>query len=193
MSKEERFEKRKIQWESDEFKNVLQQFPKRIQTDLTNIPFPNLVVRSSYFHGKTGSGKTIKAIQMMITYVRDNYYDMQSVTYGYASVPELLLQFRSRFNSVKEKSSTESELVDFYSNLDFLILDDFGVEKTSEWAFQMLYIIINRRYDNEKLTVFTSNLDLVQLSNQLGDERLTGRINQMCDVVQTKDINYRES
>ena len=80
--------------------------------------------------------------------------------------------------------------MDKYGDYHLLVLDDFGVEKISDWSYQLLYMLINRRYNNLKTTIFTSNFSLEQIAQQLGDDRLTSRIQHMCDV-QKFEGDYR--
>ena len=40
---------------------------------------------------------------------------------------------------------------------DLLVLDDLGAEKTSEWVEETMNLIVNTRYNERRLTIFTSN------------------------------------
>jgi hypothetical protein len=71
-----------------------------------------------------------------------------------------------------------------------LILDDIGTEKPSEWAQQNIFLIIDRRYETLRQTIFTSNLSLDELSERLGD-RITSRIAEMCKVIELKGKDRR--
>ena len=59
------------------------------------------------------------------------------------------------------------------STVDILIIDDFGTEKISEWVNEKYYYIINERYIAKKVTIFTSNDSLSELSY---NSRITNRI-----------------
>ena len=69
-----------------------------------------------------------------------------------------------------------------YFNTPLLILDDLGAEKTTDWALQSLYIIINKRLSEELQTIITSNLSLDELRDKIGD-RIASRIAGMCKIV----------
>lgn len=70
--------------------------------------------------------------------------------------------------------------------VELLILDDLGVEKSTEWAVDKLDTLINHRWIEEKPTVFTTNIAPSQLQ-----PRLRSRIKE--GVVITLDgIDYRE-
>ena len=40
---------------------------------------------------------------------------------------------------------------------ELLVLDDLGAEKTSEWVDETMNLIVNTRYNERRLTIFTSN------------------------------------
>lgn len=43
--------------------------------------------------------------------------------------------------------------------VDRLIIDDLGTEKPSEWTMERLGMVVDRRWSEERATVFTSNLN----------------------------------
>jgi DNA replication protein DnaC len=145
------------------------------------------VMDSFYITGAVGSGKTHMAVAIMKHYIcgREIYYDDKQKVYRFkidkdpifVVVPELLLHIRSCFDS--NTKDVEREVIEKYASTPFLILDDLGTEKTTDWALQTLFIIINRRYNAELPTVITSNLALALLADILG-ERIASRINGMC-------------
>lgn len=66
-------------------------------------------------------------------------------------------------------------MLDALSTTDVLIIDDFGVERPADWINDKLYQIINERYINRKVTIFTSNESLETLQY---DDRITNRIKE---------------
>lgn len=56
---------------------------------------------------------------------------------------------------------------------EILIIDDFGTEQVAPWINDRFYQIINDRYVNKKVTIFTSNVKLEKLQY---DDRITNRI-----------------
>jgi DNA replication protein DnaC len=83
-----------------------------------------------------------------------------------------------------------TSLIEKYAGKKCLILDDLGVEKTTEWSLQTLYTIIDRRYREEKQTLITSNLTLDEIAEKVGD-RIASRIAGMCKVVEIKGRDRR--
>jgi len=57
-----------------------------------------------------------------------------------------------------------------------LVLDDLGTCKLSEWMFEILYSLINYRYEYLKTTIITSNYSIEQLAELWNDDRITSRI-----------------
>ena len=178
------------QWDRDFAKKVIETLPLRIQKDIQSLPPPEIdKVEGTYLWGKIGSGKTIQAVFMLLAKRKEAFLNRTPCKSIFISVPELLLEFKTSYST--KEDSTEEQLVEKYSEADLLVLDDFGVERTTDWSFQLLYIIINRRYENMKMTIFTSNFNLTELAEKLGDDRIPSRIQQMCKIVKSKDVNYR--
>ena len=93
-------------------------------------------------------------------------------------------RIKESFN--KERLS-EIEIIELYSNVDMLIIDDFGNENLSKWALEKLYKIISNRYDNELPIVITTRYNKEQLIEQLSTdndieiaEEIVEVLNEMC-------------
>ena len=194
------FCEREKKWKETRDKFRKEIFPPRLIQDLQS---PNLIIpifisrlvkmkrekQSIYIHGITGSGKTVFAGLLLEEWKKIYFLENQSLNTHFISVPLLLGNLRNTFSEKSE--STEMDLITFYSQVDKLILDDLGMEKSSDWALQSLYIIINNRYENLKPTVFTSNFNLDQLAEKLGDDRIPSRIHSMCHIHQLKNEDRR--
>lgn len=138
-----------------------------------------------YVFGNVGVGKSYLATALTRRFVENLPVEKNGNTMGFvghgwpefAVVSELLLEIRSTFDM--NCVDRELDVIDKYSNAGLLVLDDMGAEKTTEWALQTLYVIINRRINNLKQTIITSNLSLDDLSFKLSD-RIASRIKGMC-------------
>lgn len=165
------------QWvETIQEKRMIKYLTPRINKDLKNLPFPDIpIVEGCYLYGKVCTGKTLKAATIFLEKQKEDYLNNIPSTYEFITVPNLLLKIRQIFDG---KETTESELVNYYVNLDFLVLDDFGAEKTTDWSLQTLYLIINGRYEQLKQTIYTGNYSLSELAVKIKDERIPRRIKQ---------------
>jgi DNA replication protein DnaC len=81
---------------------------------------------------------------------------------------------------------------------DLLVLDDLGAEKTSEWVEETLNLIVNTRYNERRLTIFTSNYpdipddtDPNALLARIG-MRMRSRLHEMCEFLGLDGADYRE-
>ena len=68
-----------------------------------------------------------------------------------------------------------------FSTLDILIIDDIGVEKVTDWAFQSVNGLVNNRYEYFRPTIITANLSLDELEKVYGS-RLASRICESCRI-----------
>ena len=89
--------------------------------------------------------------------------------------------------SFNKEGLSETQIIELYSNVDMLIIDDFGNENLSKWALEKLYKIISNRYDNELPIVITTRYNKEQLIEQLSTENdteiaeeIVKVLNEMC-------------
>lgn len=185
------FCRRGKKWDPTKYKIKLS---PRIQKDLKHIEIevePNelIFLRSGgglFLTGAIGCGKTLYAINVLLASLRLTFIKQQGPrVHKFITVSDLLEEIRKSFDGESEKDP-----VGFYSEVDFLILDDLGMEKITEWSLEKLFQIINYRYEFLKPTVITSNLSLQQLSAKIGD-RIPSRITQMSMTKKFKEIDYR--
>jgi DNA replication protein DnaC len=166
---------------------------------------------SIYFSGRAGVGKTVTAILLMLDFlvkskrtdqliskldVTSPQYDstyLRHLEARFIEIPSLLMQIRETYNrSISSKSiETEKQIVDLYSTVNFLVLDDLGIVKTTDWSISILYLIINNRYNNYKQTIITSNRSLDYLTEKLDDDRIPSRTRAMCKLIELRGEDKR--
>jgi len=71
-----------------------------------------------------------------------------------------------------DSSLTESELLEPVFEREVLVLDELGAKRTTAWVEETVFYIINNRYNNKKLTIFTSNYLDIEEENGEKDTRL---------------------
>ena len=90
----------------------------------------------------------------------------------------------------KDAQYSENSLLDALCTVEILVIDDFGVESGASWIDDKFYQIINERYINRYVTIFTSNDPLTELPY---DERISSRIREMTYQVAFPEESVRES
>ena len=140
--------------------------------------------RGVYFCGDVGTGKTHLAVAVMNELIK-----RKRVPALFVTVPELLDNLRGTYN---DPGRNIDEWMDAVKNAEFLVLDDLGSEKPTEWVRERLFVVINHRYREQLPTLFTSNIGPKDLAAQLG-ERTASRIIAMCDWISLEGDDYREA
>ena len=149
------------------------------------------VGRGLLLEGQPGVGKTHLAVAVLKQVIatagaRGLFYDTR----------DLLRVIRSTYDpSIR---TTELEVLRPVMTADLLVLDDLGAEKTSEWVDETMNLIVNTRYNERRLTIFTSNyLDIPDdtdpnsLLFRIGF-RMRSRLHEMCEFLQLDGADYRE-
>lgn len=131
-----------------------------------------------YFFGSVGVGKT-----SLVTAIANKL--MGEVPLLYLSCPSLILNIKKGL-----EDKTYKDKIEIAQKVQLLFLDDLGIGKSSEWLEEILFSIINHRYEHRYPTIFTSNCNLQELSQWIG-ERISSRIAGMCDYLQIKDKDNR--
>lgn len=101
----------------------------------------------------------------------------------------------------KDNSKSENELIDLFSNIDMVVIDDLGTEKISSWALDKLYTIIVNRNENKLPIIITTKFDkdsLLHRFYQSNDKELSKaiiqKLYQICYGIKLKryDENQKE-
>ncbi|MFR8237049.1 MAG: ATP-binding protein [Dorea sp.] len=69
-----------------------------------------------------------------------------------------------------------------------LVLDDIGVQMSKEWVDTVFYRLINTRYNEKLVTIYTSNIAVGKLKM---DERITGRIESRSYEIHLPEVPVR--
>lgn len=124
---------------------------------------------SAMFVGSTGTGKTMLAIGIA-RHVHD-----KGRTVRYATVWQAI----SRVKDSWAKSATESEaaVVAELAGCDLLVLDEVGIQYGTDFENNLLFSILNERYNNRRPTILISNLNQEGVTKFLG-ERIIDRMRE---------------
>ncbi len=135
------------------------------------------------FFGPVGTGKTHMAAAIANRIIG-------SVGTLFISCPEFLLELREAMNDRVKNQGKKTHLLNIAKTVRFLVLDDIGAEKTSEWVLETLFVLINHRYEFKLPTIFTTNCNLSELDEKLG-LRIVSRIIEMCRCIEFTGPDYR--
>ncbi len=119
------------------------------------------------YSGTKGSGKTRLAASIANELI-ENY----NTQVKFATSIQILNEIANTWSS---KDLSESKLVYDLLSTEILVIDDFGSESLKDWKNEKFYEIINGRYVDRKITIFTSNMRLDDLQY---DERIINRIKE---------------
>jgi DNA replication protein DnaC len=116
-----------------------------------------------YIYGDKGTGKT------HLTSCMANELMKQYKQVLFTNFFEISKSIRATFKG----AGNEIDLINKIANVDFLFIDDLGTEKVTKegedtWLQDKIFEVINKRYNNMKPTIFTSNYSLQQLVQERG-------------------------
>jgi DNA replication protein DnaC len=143
------------------------------------------------FLGTCGVGKTHLAVALLKQVIAEKgdcglFYDFR----------DLLREIQASWNSISQTS--ELEVLRPVLEARVLVLDELGANKPTEWVRDTIAHIINCRYNDKKLTIFTSNY--LDSPTKQGEESLTDRIGtrlrsrlyEMCREVEIHGADFRQ-
>ncbi len=102
------------------------------------------------FMGSVGVGKTHLAIAVLRELI-----EKKGVTCLFYESGSLLKAIQDSYNPVSQTS--EMRVLAPVYQAEVLVLDELGATVPTNWVRDTLYQIINTRYNNKKLTIFTTN------------------------------------
>lgn len=133
--------------------------------------------------GEPGRGKTHLALGIAWNFIETRLFKVK-----YFQVEGLLDDLRQGFHATtQEQFYGFNHKIEVIKQVPLLILDDLGVEQSTEWARAKLDLIIDYRYINNQLTVFTTNLAVSGLKPRIASRLQEGII----AVIKSKD--YRKA
>lgn len=143
------------------------------------------------FLGRCGVGKTHLAVAALKELIGKG-------------IPGLFYDFRDLLKEIQDSynpntHTSELKILAPIFEAEILVLDELGASKPTEWVQETITHIINKRYNDKKITLFTSNyLDMPigstydeTLTERVG-VRLRSRLHEMCRLIMIEGDDYRE-
>jgi len=147
------------------------------------------VDRGLLFMGPAGVGKTHLAVAIIRGLIEKGFAGV------FCEFGSLLKEIQDSYNPIS-KSSELKVLAPIYQT-DVLVLDELGATIPTDWVRDTMYQIINKRYNDQKLTIFTTNYsdargsDKEQVLEDRIGTRLRSRLYEMCKKVVMDGGDYR--
>jgi DNA replication protein DnaC len=149
------------------------------------------------FMGPPGVGKTHLAVGIIKGLMKQ-----KSVPCLFRTFPELLKEIQNSYSAISQ--SSEYALLAPVLETEVLVLDELGAQSPSSWVKDTVSYIINYRYAESKVTIFTTNyLDRDELATpqkgvnytlaeRIGDQ-MRSRLFEMCKTVVINGNDFRQT
>jgi DNA replication protein DnaC len=153
--------------------------------------------------GKIGTGKTHLAVGVMKELIVNR--GIPCLFYDYR---ELLKEIQNSYNTTVQ--TTELDVLRPVFETDVLVLDELGAVKPTEWVWDTVSLILNTRYNDNRITIITTNFDdqpaagvtnslssarAASRAETLGDrigERMRSRLHEMCRIITLDGADFRQ-
>ena len=134
------------------------------------------------FFGEVDGGKTFAAACIVNALIDKGY-------------PCMITNFRRLINRISNSFEGRQEFIDSLNNFDLLAIDDFGTESGSNYTNDIVFQILNNRYNAGLPTIITSNITAQELKNppDLSREQIYSRLYEMTIPVECKQVNRRKN
>lgn len=149
------------------------------------------VDRGLLLTGPVGVGKTHLAVSILKGLTERGF-------------PCLFYEFGSLLKEIQDSYNTNTKTSELavlapVLNTGVLVLDEVGASKPTDWVRDTMAHIINTRYNDKKLTIFTTNYPDERrndreetLEDRIGT-RLRSRLHEMCKTVTITGTDFRKS
>lgn len=143
--------------------------------------------RGFLLHGPPGTGKTLLGCillnELMLRWCRPARFLNLSRKY--------FERLRDTYSEDSEHYGQTWRIMEELSNMPFLMLDDFGIQRNTEWELEMLYNLVDARYGEERFTIVTTNKPIQEIK-EISQGRVFSRLQDMCKLIHMDSIDYRE-
>ena len=140
--------------------------------------------------GKSGVGKTHLATAILNKLTEKDMLVLMG---------RLILLLDVIKDTFKDFSNKEKDIIELYSKVDMLIIDDLGTERITSWALEKLYTIIENRNENKLPIIVTTRFNkesLLDRFSQSEDEELSEaviqKLYQFCYGIELKKYDQNE-
>ena len=110
------------------------------------------------------------------------------------AVPVRMTNFARILNELNRSFSGRNEVVDKLCRYLLLIINDFGMERGTEYALEQIYSIVDSRYHSRKPLIVTTNLTLDEIRHpqDTPHARIYDRLLEMCIPIFCIGVSFRK-
>jgi DNA replication protein DnaC len=166
--------------------------------------YPGSSEKGLLFMGPSGVGKTHLAVAALKDLIQRGHAGL------FCDYRELLKEIQASYNPASE--STEMKILEPIRTVEILVLDDLGASKPSDWVRDIVGIVLNARYNENRTTIITTNYldnpategEMARLPNgklmapvredaleQRIGSRMRSRLYEMCRTVEVSAPDFR--
>lgn len=136
-------------------------------------------------YGNVGSGKTYIACSIANAIITEYSYKVK------------MRNFAQILNDLQKGGFNldRNEYIEQITSPTLLILDDFGIERNTEYALEQIYNVINARYLKARPTIITTNINFKDIEKEQEDimlGRIYSRIIEMCLPLRVTGLDRRK-
>jgi DNA replication protein DnaC len=136
--------------------------------------------------GPCGSGKTHLAVAALLEIIDGG----KPGKLLFSNFQDLIQEIQASFDS--DQAPSKSEILRPLLEVDLLVLDELGSQKPSMFVQDILYYLINSRYNAQRTTIFTTNFS-DDLEDRIG-QRLRSRLYEMTEEIKLAGVpDYRKT
>ena len=110
-------------------------------------------------------------------------------------IPAMMTNFSRILNTISIMNPTDrNKFIDSLNNYPLLILDDLGIERSSKFALEQVFHVIDSRYRSKLPLIVTTNLTLSEMkdTSNIAKHRIYDRVLERCVPIKINGANLRE-
>ena len=109
-------------------------------------------------------------------------------------VPVRMTNFARILNELNGSFSGRNDIVDKLCRYPLLVIDDFGMERGTEYALEQIYSIVDSRYRSRKPLIVTTNLTLDEIRHpqDTPHARIYDRLLEICVPISCIGVSFRK-